>query len=869
MPCGLSKKLHPFEKTRIRPQYAPHLLIKPINLDAVIEFDIANRTLLCEVTHTLKHAACNPILNVANRPSQRFQLNGVDFSDLEVSSESDSSGLRWSYNGKIIQIEWSEAFKSSEERKIKLKYKVERPVSGMIFSGFENDEPGKPVYALTDHETERARYWLACVDYPAVVQTLSFKLIAPEHMTALANGRLQREEKLEGGKLASHWKLNNTCPSYLICLAVGEFERVDDESVNDMPISYFAVKGTPSSNIMRAFDQTPSMVKWIQKKLDSPFPWPKYYQIAAPDVGGAMENISLVTWNDKFLLDETWALERKQIMDTVNIHEMAHTYFGDLITIRHFEHVWMKESWATYMESVWIQDHLTEDDFKYEMFFNADEYIEETKRYVRPLVTRSYDSSWCMFDSHTYPGGAWRLHMLRYFVGDETFWNCVQIYVSMYRGKSVETDDFRKVFEREIGMNLTQFFDQWFYSPGYVQLKASHDYNEEKNVVKVTLEQTQKSEIPIFQVSIDVECITDKGDSLTKTISFLDSNTLSKPISFCSFELPKGSKLSYIRIDPGFKILMSLDFNPGQEMLFKIATEAADVPSRIRAHRELIKIGSFQALQKVKKALEMEKFYGVRIKAADSLGENLNRYSIDVLTWLLDHETNPKAMYHVAKNCKVKDESVRKSLMKFLERPDLPYRAKEFALENLGFQRCEDDKKLLMEVAGDDSQIGYHGFVRAGALKGLAHQRSRDCFDYLLARVEKSMEPFGFARIAAIRALALSAKWQLSQRDRDASAEILANIATTEHSEDIRKAAINALVILGTREKIHSIQASKALFPAQELPWVDDQIKKLEDSGKRSTASLEEKIEKLEVQVRKLQEQQDQSNESRSWVVLE
>lgn len=96
-----------------------------------------------------------------------------------------------------------------------------------------------------------------------------------------------------------------------------------------------------------------------------------------------MENISLVTWTETFIVDETNALERKRLTDLVNIHEMGHTYFGDLLVIKHFEHAWLKESWATYIESCWLQDHASEDEFRYEMFENGNMYIRECeKRYM-------------------------------------------------------------------------------------------------------------------------------------------------------------------------------------------------------------------------------------------------------------------------------------------------------------------------------------------------------------------------------------------------------------------------------------------------------------------------------------------------------
>jgi aminopeptidase N len=130
-----------------------------------------------------------------------------------------------------------------------------------------------------------------------------------------------------------------------------------------------------------SFRATPHMLPWLQRKVGVAFPFPKYYQIVAADVGGAMENISLVTWDSIFLLDPIWqrefrvymvscalfscSLKRRctrtshdqfvfthshshtHLQDTTNVHEMAHSYFGDALVCRHFEHSWLKESWAT------------------------------------------------------------------------------------------------------------------------------------------------------------------------------------------------------------------------------------------------------------------------------------------------------------------------------------------------------------------------------------------------------------------------------------------------------------------------------------------------------------------------------------------
>jgi aminopeptidase N len=112
-------------------------------------------------------------------------------------------------------------------------------------------------------------------------------------------------------------------------------------------------------------------------------------------------------------------------MDSVNIHEMAHTYFGDLVVMRHFEHVWLKgklrnhghehdmlnlrygclsESWATYIQALWLEDHSSHEEYRFEIINDGERYIGECASYMRPIVCRVYNSSWEMFDMHTYPG---------------------------------------------------------------------------------------------------------------------------------------------------------------------------------------------------------------------------------------------------------------------------------------------------------------------------------------------------------------------------------------------------------------------------------------------------------------------------------
>jgi aminopeptidase N len=162
-----------------------------------------------------------------------------------------------------------------------------------------------------------------------------------------------------------------------------------------------------------------------------------------------MENISLVVWDDGAVMDETLAREWTRRIDETNVHEMAHSYFGDAVVCRDYAHAWLKESWATYMEQVWFEDTAGRDEQLYQYYRDAQGYLAEADgRYKRPLVTREFSSSWDMYDAHLYPGGACRLHTLRAEIGDGPFWTAVRDYLRRYAGEVVETEDFRKVMEQ-------------------------------------------------------------------------------------------------------------------------------------------------------------------------------------------------------------------------------------------------------------------------------------------------------------------------------------------------------------------------------------------------------------------------------------
>ena len=122
---------------------------------------------------------------------------------------------------------------------------------------------------------------------------------------------------------------------------------------------------------------------------------------------------------------------------------------------------------------------------------------------------------------HLYPGGAWRLHMLRHLVGDDKFWAGVQDYVNTYAGKTVKSLDFQRCIEKHSGLNLDSFFDMWFRSKGYPILKAAFEYDKEKGRGKLTIEQKQvdqKKGIELFEMDLEFAWQTADGENYSEII---------------------------------------------------------------------------------------------------------------------------------------------------------------------------------------------------------------------------------------------------------------------------------------------------------------------------------------------------------------
>lgn len=824
--------------------YPPDLEIEPVHLDIALRVDIDAHSVAGVVTHTLAWRRAGAV---------QLELHAVDFHDVAV-EDVDGHELRWRYDGRSIRVTWASGAERGDTRKLAISYRVVDPVSGLFFGGPSVHTPQAARFAATDHETERARHWLPTIDLPSVRPTLAFHLRAPAELTMLANGLRSSEELHDDGSKTSHWQLDQGCPSYLTCFVIGELVECEDgDHLGDgtgVPLAFYAVKVPHDehgvAHLCRSFGGTAEIMRWMIDKLGTPYPFPKYYQVAVPDFGGAMENISLVTWDDSFLLDEALAGEWGRLVDQINVHEMAHSWFGDLVVCRDFAHAWLKESWATYMESCWFEDALGRDEHHYELWKNAQWYFREADtRYMRPLVVREYHSSFELYDGHLYPGGAMRLHTLRGMLGDDVFWEGVRAYLREYAGKVVETDDFRKIMERASGRSLGKFFDQWIMSPGYPALTAEFHYDQAHHRGTFTIKQMQasaadkdKPAVCLFSFPLTLEW-TIAGEQHRRRVE------IDRERHSFVFEMASDPKM--VRVDPDFALLHKLEFDPGADKLEAQLCDAPDVIGRILAGCELIKQGKPKHLAKITERWTIEPFWGVRLEWAKALGQLGSQSAIAALIRAIGHEKDYRTLEGLLRACvDLRDVELMRAVMERFEK-GLPHRAASAAWELLGSLRERAPYDLIAAAADRPS---YNGFEQSGALRGLAKTRSDRALDHLIARTQPGTTD-DRARPAAAYALGMLARL-LDKRPRERAVERLVELLR-DPCRPVRIASVFGLEVARGTEAIAELEAFAATLTVQERVRVDRVLANLRKGEDARAAATEKELEELREKLRKLE----------------
>ncbi len=715
------------------PKYPPDRTCDVEHLRLEIKVDLPGRAI---------EAVCTQALRAAYGPIREITL---DACDLDIRTVRDATGrdLPYTYLKDRLTVHFPDPVPQTTQ--LVIAYRVQDPADGLFFFGPDEHEPNARPQLWSQGQDEGARHWFPCHDAPNERFTLSMVVQAPEEFAVICNGACQGVESSNGWRT---WRFHEgvAIPSYLVSLVVGVFSKLEDRW-NDVPVEYWVEPGREEEG-RRSFGRTPDMIEFFSRQLDCPYPYEKYAQVAVRHFHfGGMENASATTQTEGTLHDERAAIDFSS--DELVAHELAHMWFGDLITCKSWTHAWLNEGFATYLEALWKEWDLGAEEFDYEMVLNADAYLAEP--YRRAISTPRYGYPFELFDQHLYPKAAWVLHMLRRRLGDDLFWKAVRLYLGRCAPGTAETIDLVRSFEDASGKSLGRFFDQWIFAPGHPVFEGEFSWDEKARWAKLSLKQTQKTEdgTPVFRVPFRLKAHMPDGSLEVREFEMERSDET------FFFALPEEPR--WVLFDPDGAILRETKIKTPiawVEAALLGETREERVAARVDRVRQLSVEAGTKAVEILTRVLREDPFWGVQSEAAAALGRVRSPRARDGLLAALDLEHAKARRAVVTALGQFRDARAGAALLALVRRGDASYYVQMAALASLG--KCSGPAaadELRIQLRDAVERRDWRDIVALGAVQGLAAARDESAVDDILA-LARDRSRYWSARVTSLQALA-------------------------------------------------------------------------------------------------------------------
>lgn len=619
--------------------------------------------------------------------------------------------------------------KPGQKYRVEIDYSVTDPRTGLHFFGPTKQAPDIPLMVWSQGEPQANHYWFPCIDNSNERQSTELNVRVNAGVEVLSNGRLLSRNTTASGHTTFHWKQEKEHVAYLVTLVAGRFKIANDEW-RGKPVTYY-VPENRAADIERTFGRTKPMLDFFSKRYGIDYPWDKYAQVVVEQFTfGGMENTSATTLYHRALHDERAIVDSTP--DWLIAHELAHQWWGDLVTCKDWSHLWLNEGFATYSESLWAEHALGRDERDWHMLEDS-RAARSGSTQTRPIVDRHYPTPGSMFDNRVYPKGAWVLHMLRARLGDEDFFRGLQRYGTVMSYQTAETSDLRKTFERLYGLSLERFFHDWTERPGNPELLVETEWKPQSKRLKVHVKQTQKEDVFEIPVRIDVQL---KGQQKSQTAL----NRLMNEREFTEYvALTKAPET--VEVDPEFALLAQIEQKQSLklwESQLKNQT-VGTIPSRVRAAEHFATVRTDKSRKLLADTLANDNFYGIRTEAAKALGKVKGDIARDaLLVGLAQENAKVRRACASALGNFEHDDKVQEALSRKHSEGDISYFVESSVLAALSKVLEEPPVDLLIAALDKSS---HRETIRLKALQHLAKSSNPKVHDVLFEWTKPGKPP--------------------------------------------------------------------------------------------------------------------------------
>ena len=400
-------------------------------------------------------------------------------------------------SGKKIIKSTPKINEKTEELQIKLGEKIRGLCTvDLEFKGILNDrllgfyrskyqQNGKTKYlATTQFEAADARRAFPCWDEPEAKATFEISIIADNKFTAISNMPIKTKKKI-GNKITYNFQKTPLVSTYLIYLGVGEFEYLTGKA-GKIQIRVVTTKGNTSKGKF-SLELGKKLLTSYEKYFGIKFPLPKLDLIAVPDfAAGAMENWGAITFRETILLydPKTSSTRTKQFIAEVISHEIAHMWFGNLVTMKWWNDLWLNESFATFMATKFVDKFYPEWDLWNQFVEDAMNVAMglDSLKTTHPIDVKVNSPAEIreIFDAISYDKGGCVLRMLENYVGEPNFQKGLKKYLSDFKYKNAKGQDLWDAIGKASGMPVTTMINTWLKQPGFPLVEINQDGNNLK-----------------------------------------------------------------------------------------------------------------------------------------------------------------------------------------------------------------------------------------------------------------------------------------------------------------------------------------------------------------------------------------------------
>ncbi len=502
----------------------------------------------------VKHYAFHLQLNDQNNQikgqtfvSILFKESNLEQLTIDLVSQQNSKGMRvnvvkeegrllpFSQEREKLIIQLDKASSKDELRTFEIAYEGE-PADGLIIG---KNKYGERTF-FGDNWANRAHHWLPTIDHPSDKATCEFKVTAPMHYEVIANGRKVEESYLSDSLKFTHWKTEVPIPTKVMVIGVARFAVNFLGTYKGISIESWVYPQNKEAGFAD-YSLAKEVLQFFDSRIGA-YPYEKLANVQSKTKYGGMENASNIFYYE----NSVTGMKSEQI-ERLIAHEVAHQWFGNAISEKRWQHVWISEGFATYFTELYMEHKKGLKAMQESMKKLQNQVVLFHESHPElPVVFEKINDLNDILNTNSYQKGACVLHTLRYEMGDSLFWQSISAYYGQFQHQNATTEDFQKVVEQTSKKNWDWFFKQWLYRAGHPKIKTTWEVDRKSKQIKIKIVQKQAD---VFILSPKLCVYGNNGELIyEEKISLKDRET--------NLTIPLKEEAQRVVLDPENWILM-------------------------------------------------------------------------------------------------------------------------------------------------------------------------------------------------------------------------------------------------------------------------------------------------------------------------